>query len=191
MSMKEIDEAELVRLQNVASVVNKMLSNPESRIKVLEAQKIVNPQSVVPEIDATKPFKEAIGSVQEKLSALEKKMEEKETAREEAAQKKELENKWMLGRKMANETGYTEDGIKKLEEFMVENGIAEHRLAMPAFEREHPLPAPVASSRQGFDAFQVLSDTGEEMKKLLETQGQDNGVVRSLVNKALNDVRSR
>ncbi len=190
MAKVEIDETELVKLQNVAAVVNRMLANPESRRKILEAHKAVNPNAVVPELDAAKPLNDAIGAISAEVKEFKKAIEDKETARETAANKAAFEGKWLMGRKAALDTGYTEDGIKKLEEFMVEHGIADHKIAMPSFEREHPLPAAVTSSNQGFDAFQAIANTNEEMKRLMETQGQDPSAVRNLISKTLTDVRS-
>lgn len=190
MAMREIDEVELTRLQSVNTVVARMLANPESRKKVLEAHKIQNPNAVVPELDAAKPFNEALGTMAEQVKELSKKIDADKAEREQNARKAELDTKWSSGRMQARKAGYTEEGVKALEEFMVEKGVLDHDVAMPAFERTQPAPTQIDNSKQGFDAFKAISNSGEEMKRLLDTQGQDNGVVRDLISKSLSDVRT-
>ena len=50
------------------------------------------------------------------------------------------------GRAVARQEGYTDEGLRDLEQFMQDNGIADHALAMPAFERANPPPEPVMTS---------------------------------------------
>lgn len=191
MAMREIDENELIKLQNLQGVMARMLANPESRKKVLEARKLQDPTAVIPELDATKPFNEALNTVSNEVKELAKKIADDKAEREQTTRKTELDNKWNTGRMHARKSGYTEDGIKALEDFMVEKGVLDHDVAIPAFERNNPQPTLVDTSKTGgFDAFKALSNTNDEMKRLLETQGQDNGVVRDLISKSLADTRS-
>lgn len=190
MAKIEVDETEYAKLQNVTNVMNRMLSNPESRKRVLEAHKIMNPNAIVPEIDSAKPLNDAIAAIADEVKKVAKSVEDDKVEREQVARRAEFDNKWSAGKAQARKAGYTDEGLKALEEYMAEKGVLDHEVAMPSFERTHPLPAPVASSRQDFDAFQAISDTNADMKRLVETQGQDPSTVRNLVSKTLADVRS-
>lgn len=190
MAKIEIDETEYAKLQNVGNVLSRMLSNPDSRKKVLEAHKITNPNAIVPEIDATKPINDALAAISEEVKKVAKSVEDDKIEREQTARRTEFDNKWSAGKAAARKAGYTDDGLKALEEYMADKGVLDHEVAMPAFERTHPLPTQVTASREGFDAFQAINDTNEEMKRLVETQGQDPSTVRNLISKTLADVRS-
>ena len=81
----EIDENELAGLKSLQSTVQKWLGNPGARRKILEAQKVLDPNIVIPELDAAKPLEEALAKMDEKLSTLDKRLskdaEDRETAK--------------------------------------------------------------------------------------------------------------
>jgi len=190
MPAVEIDEAELVKLQSIAKSLNAMMGNPDSRKKILEAQKITNPNAVIPELDVTKGINDELGAVRKELKDLAKSLSDDKAEREERVKRQELEARWEKGRLAAQQSGYTKDGLEALEKYMVDKGIADHEVAMPAFERLNPPARPVESSGQNFDVFQTIQNTSDEMKKLVESHGQDRGAMSNLINKALTDVRS-
>jgi len=191
MATIEMDEAEVQNYRNIAGAVQRMLANPESRKRVLEAQKIINPNAVIPELDAARPLDEKIGAVTKKIDDLASSIAKDKEDRETASARKQVEAEWHAGRSKAQKSGYTAEGLEALEKFMVERGVADFDVAMAAFEKINPPAAPVGPT-SGFDLLQQsISDTNEEMKKLMESQGKDNGAVRSLISKTLADVRGR
>jgi hypothetical protein len=52
MALVEIDEAELRSHRAVTEAMQKMLANPKTRGQLLRLQKTVNPDLVIPEVDA-------------------------------------------------------------------------------------------------------------------------------------------
>lgn len=185
MAIVEIDEAELMNYRNIAGSVQKMLANPQTRAKILEAQKIINPNAVIPEIDSAKPVLDAVSKISEEVQALKKQREEDaaETKKEKAMA--DLHAKWDAGRAHARRAGYTEEGIQALEAFMEENGVADHKIAMPAFERLNPPQSAIDNTASGkFDIFSGVKNDGEDTKMLLE------GNEQQFLNKRIQDTLS-
>ncbi len=173
MALVEIDETELMNHRNIAGAVQKMLGNPKTRGMLLEAQKIINPNAVIPEIDSQKPVMDAVSSVREELKALK---DQREADKAEAAQEKTLNDlraRWETGRAKAKRAGYTAEGLQLLEAFMEEKGVADHDIAMPAFERANPRAEAVDSTGSNrFDPFQSMKSEGDDMKLLLDGDDQ-------------------
>lgn len=187
--MPDIDETELVNLRNVTAAVQKMLANPSARAKLLAAQKEVNPNAVIPEIDSAKPVYEALDGVKGELKALK---EQREADIAEAKKEKaiaDLTAKWETGRTAARRAGYTEDGLNALEAFMETNGVADHKIAMPAFERINPPQAPIdAMGVQKFDVFGGIKNDGDDVKLLLE--GNEQAFLNKRIKDTLSGVRT-
>lgn len=189
---EELTETEVMNLRGIAGAVDRMLKNPESRKRLLEAQKIINPNAVIPELDATRPLNDAISGMNKKMDDLANSIAKDKQDRSDMEARARMQSQWEAGRATANRAGYTKEGLEALENFMVEKGIADHEVAMPAFERINPPSAPISASKSGFDLLQQsVSDATEEMKKLIESRGQDRGAVNSLVAKTLSEVRGR
>ena len=189
MALVEIDETELVNYRQITGAVQKMLANPQTRTKLLEAQKIINPGAVIPELDAQKPILDAMGRSDARMSALEKKYEDDKA---EAAKEKtltQLKSQWEAGRAKARRAGYTADGLEALEQFMEAKGVADHEIAMPAFEKLNPPSKPIdASGSNRFDAFNGIKNEGDDMKLLLE--GNESQFLNKRIQDTLAGIRS-
>ena len=98
-----------------------------------------------------------------------------------------LEQRWLSGRSKARESGYTDEGLEKLEKWMEERGVADHSIAMPAFERENPPPEPIMTGGQRWNFFDEPKDD-LSMKPLFE--GNDDGFLGPAIATALRDVRN-
>ena len=189
MATVEIDETELVNYRNITSAVQKMLANPQTRGKLLEAQKIINPNAVIPEIDSAKPVYEALDSVRAELKAVKEQREADlaETRKEKAMEG--LRQKWEAGRVKARRAGYTVEGLQSLEAFMEEKGVADHEVAMPAFEKLHPPQDMVDTSGSGkFDVFGGIKNDGEDTKLLLE--GNEQQFLNKRIRDTLTGIRT-
>lgn len=188
MALVEIDETELVNYRNITGAVQKMLANPQTRSKLLEAQKIINPNAVIPEIDSAKPVYEALDSMKAELKAAK---EQREADLAEARKEKAMEglrSKWEAGRIKARKAGYTEEGMQLLEAFMEEKGVADHEVAMPAFERLHPQQDMVDTSASGkFDVFGGIKQD-DDTKMLLE--GNEQQFLNKRIRDTLSGVRT-
>lgn len=151
MATVEIEESELAQYKGIAQTLQTWMNNPKARQKILEARKEIDPNAVIPEIDAAKPINEAMSKLDEKLTAFEKRLDEDKTAREDAKKLAELNTRWESGRQTLRSKGYTEEGIKKVEELMEKEGIANHDAGAAYYDRLNPPEEPIAPSNSGFD----------------------------------------
>lgn len=190
MANVEIDEVELMNMRQVTGAVQKILANPAARKKLLEAQKDINPNAVIPELDQAKPFQDALAKTNEELAALRKQRDEDKAEAVKEKNLAALTSQWEAGRSKARKSGYTDDGLQALEKFMEEKGVADFDVAMAAFEKLNPPQETVAPAGGRFDLIGRVNDNSDTMKRLLESHGQDNFAVGSLVNQALSDVRT-
>lgn len=189
MANVEIDENELMNYRQIAGAMQKMLAHPQTRRKILEAQKTINPNAVIPEIDAAAPINAALQAVNEEVKSVRKLTEDMLASAEKDKTMRVLEAKWETGRSAARRAGYTAEGIEALEKFMEDNGVAEHVIAMPAFERLNPPASSVKPSGSHFEMLQNSLATGEDDTKLL-LEGNDRQFLNKRISQALSDVRS-
>lgn len=188
MPRTEIDETELQNYRNVTDALKGMLSNPAARRLVLQAQKLANPNAVIPEIDAAAPVMAAVGEVSKKVDDFIARSEKSNADREEKDRVNALSQRWDSGRVLAKKEGYTDDGLKKLEDFMQENGIADHEMAIPAFERKNPPQSSAVTSSNHIPFFAPENRGSEDMKMLME--GNDEGFLNKKIHETLTDIRS-
>lgn len=190
MAVTEIDEVELQRLRQLEGTVNVLLKHPKARRKILEAQKEQNPNISIPELDANRPVEEEIHKLRNELAA-DKQARSAEKEQEKVDKSREhLNAKFEEGRQLALSAGYTNDGLKTLEDYMQANGIFSHRIGMAAFERDNPQAQPIASSTS-WNFFEQPEGNGKElMDKMVESHGEDDAILRKLTHQALADTRS-
>lgn len=187
--MAEIDETQLANYRNLSDLMGKMMADPNARKLVQQAHKAINPNVVIPEIDATKPIMEEIGKVREELAAEKKAREDETTKRVEAERRAELNGKWGQGQGRLREQGYTAEGIGAIEKIMEERGIVDHEVAAAYFDRLNPPTTPVASSGNRFDIFSPEQRSDENIKMLFD--GKVDSFLNTTINQALKDVRGK
>ena len=188
MAVVEIEETELLNYRNITAAVQKMLQNPQTRSKILEAQKIINPNAVIPELDAQKPVLTAVSALTEEVKALKKQREDDQAAITQEKALDGLKAKWAKGQAKACQAGYTAEGLKALEDFMEENGVADHMIAMPAFEKLNPPSAPIDTSGASFDRFQSMQRGEDDTKLLLE--GNEQQFLTKRIKDTLSGIRN-
>lgn len=194
MPAVQVEESEYAAQRNVIGAVDKILANPKARKLMLEAQKIVNPNAPIPEIDAAAPLKEELDRVRGEVGKVTEMLARDKAEREEAVARERLATKWEAGRRYAQQDQrYNEEGLNKLEQFMEANAIFDHKIAIPAFERQNPLPEPVhpSNGRTIFDIFDQQAGDDTYAKELLATRGEDDAVVMREVHKTLNEMRGQ
>ena len=189
MPMIEIDENEVVGMKQVSATVQAMLANPKARRLLLQAQKTIKPDAVIPEIDAAQPVLDEVNKLREELTAARKEREDDKTRDADARKLAELHGKWEKAREGLRADGYTDEGISALEKFMAERGIADHEIAVPAFEKTNPPPAPVNSMSNSFDVLSPGAREDDTLKLLFA--GNDAGFLAKAVPEALKAVRRR
>jgi len=186
-----VDETEFLNNKKLSELVGKMLKNPDSRRRVLEAQKIIEPNTVIPEIDSAKPVHDAVTALGDKFDAVVKELREERTREKEDARLAKLQNQWKAGQEFLRDHGYNDAGIKKVEELMEARGIASHSDAAKIFEFDNPPPPPATPAGSGsFNLFDV-QDKGDDFKELLATHGNSENVLRKMTDAAIAEVRGQ
>ena len=190
----EIEETQFLANQPLAKVVSDMLKHKDARKLILSAQKLVQPDAVIPEIDAAAPIKDELEKAKKEFAdglAEIKKAREDEVAERRRA---ELTSKWEAGRNSLKAEGYNDEGIAAVEKLMEQKGLIDHEDGKTIFEKLHPPQTPAQST--GFGSFNFLDDAkGDKadtnMKRLLESRGEDEGALNSMVNTALQEARAQ
>jgi len=188
MALIEAEESEVLENRRLAATLRELMGNPKSRRKVLEAQKEAHPDAVIPELDAAKPVLEEVSKIREEMSKWMKAQEEGAAKKDEENRVNALKLQWNEGRNKAKAEGYTDDGLKALEDFMEKRGIADHELAIPAFERIHPPAKSEAPANKGFSIFNPSASAEDEGMKLL-LSGQDEKFLSTSIPAILSDIR--
>lgn len=193
MATREIDELEYAELRRVADVAKIIGGNPKAREMLQQAVAIAAPDQAGPEIRIRQEMTEKLSGIEKMLADDREERRKEKEDRDAAAQRHDLETRWASSRAKARDAGYTDEGLQQLEEFMEKNGVADHELAIPAFERLHPPPEPVVSggSRWNFFDQNEQDPSAGLLKGLMDSQGQDENALGGLVGVALKDVRGR
>lgn len=190
MARIEIEEADLLANQGVVNTVKAMLGNPEARKLVLKAQKIVKPDAVIPEIDAAVPFQTELEKMREESRALTKRLDDEKAEREARGKIDEFTTAWENQKSGLRREGYLTETIDEIEKLAKERGIPDLEAAAALHTKLHPPAEPASPSGFGsFNFFEPSEKEGEDMKKLLETRGESEGVLNTMIQKGLADVR--
>lgn len=188
MANVEIDETELSALRRYAAVADKMAKHPEARKLVQQAALLADPDSVGPEPRIRAEVNEGLDAIRAELKA--DREEREKLAKEQAEERRnaQLSAQWNKTRSQALAAGYTDEGMKALEDWMQERGVADHTIAMPAFERENPPPEPIMTGGTKWNFFdQPAEDVS--LKPLFE--GNEDAFLGPAVAAAIKDVRGR
>jgi hypothetical protein len=189
MANVEIDENELASLRRYAQVADKMAKHPEARKLVQQAALLADPDSVGPEPRIRAEVADAMSAIRDELKA-DREARAKEGAEQaERERTQSLERRWAAGRAKARERGFTDEGMSALEDWMIKHEVADHEIAIPAFERENPPPEPVMTGSQGWNFFDTQSKEDVSLKPLLE--GNEDAFLGPAIQTALRDVRTR
>lgn len=190
-NMVEVDEDILVALRNRSGLLDKTLSNPKTRESLLRSIKAANPELPVPEIDAAQPINDALTKMNEQFADIRKELKEEKNARETAERNALLSHEWGLGRSKANKAGYAGDSLDALEKFMEEKGVADHEVAMAAFEKLHPQAKPVVNSGNRFDFFNKSAVKNNENLTELWKTGDENAFLGPQIDQILKEERGQ
>jgi hypothetical protein len=187
----EVDEAEYVAQQQVTKLFADTLGNKEARELLLKAKKIVRPNEAIPEIDAAKPLQDELGKIREEMKA-DREARAAEKAEREASEKaNKFQSEWDKQKTSLADEGWSNEGIANIETLAKERGIPDMEAAAALYRKLHPDPEVVHPSGIGrFDMFEVPKEGENDfMKKLLESQGQNDSIVDAEARKAIADVR--
>lgn len=191
--MVEVDETELLQSKQLKDHLAALMKNPKSRRKVLEAQKELDPNTAIPELDSTEPALSAVEEMRKDLAAFRK--EENDRREKEDADRKtaQLQTSVSAGLAKLRSRGWTDDGIKAVEKIMEDEGILNPEIAANHYEKLHPPPQPATPSGTGSYGFMDMpaDDSMADYKKLIEHKGNDDSLVSKMANDVLNEVRGQ
>ena len=189
MANVEIDETELAALRRYAQVADKMAKHPEARKLVQQAALLADPDSVGPEPRIRAEIDERLGAFEKTMREDREAREKRDRDAEEKQATRALEQRWLSGRSKAREAGYTDEGLEKLEKWMEDHSVADHGIAIPAFERENPPPEPIITGGQKWNFFEPNTSGDVSLKPLFE--GNEDAFLGPAIQSALSDVRNR
>jgi len=194
MAMIEVDENEFTNNKKLVGLVQSMLKNPESRKRVLEAHKIVDPTVVIPEIDAAKPVEAAVAAVEKRFTDFIAAQEADRKKEREEAQRNEFVSKFEGGRQRLRESGVTDEGLKKVEELMAAHGIVDHDIGWAAFSKLNPEPEP-APPAPNFGFGGIFADNSknpdEFLKAMHASRGNDEAALDRRIHEVLMETRQQ
>lgn len=188
----EIDEAELVRLNGLNNFAHKMLSHPEAGKLVEKAAKLVDPNAKTPRLDAEASQLAPVKTVQEELAALRKQIEDRDAEAARNQTLNALKNQRDSGLAELRRQGWTDAGIKAVEDIMEQKGILDPLDAAAIHEKHHPpqnVAMPGSTGGWNFMEGMATDDADADLKKLIETKGEVDSVADHIARKALNEVR--
>jgi hypothetical protein len=192
MATREIDEQQYAAQQQLTTLYQAMLAHPEARRLVHQATKKVNPNAVIPELDAKTEVMSEVEKIRSEFAA---EKAEREAEKEQAAadkKVKEFADNWGRQRSSLARAGYTDQGIDAVEKFAEERGLPDLEAAAALFDRLNPPPEPAQPRGSGgwnlFDDTETDSDEAER-QRLMEAKGDDDRSLNVLINKSLNDFR--
>ncbi len=184
MSTRWVDESELLGMANIVRATREIMAHPQARKMLLNAQKIVSPNAVIPEIDAAAPVHAAIEEIRAELAAARQEREEESNAKKLDAFKQQWEEQrqTLLAR-------YDAATVEAIQQHAEAEGIPSLRVAAADWEK-HVAPARESGNPFAVDIFNPSQDA-DEIKRLMETRGDDERAVNTMIGKALADARRR
>ena len=183
MAIREVEESELQQLYNIAGLYQSSLKNPRTRQATLRIVKELHPNASIPELDAADPIREEVAELRER-------MEQQERDRQARELQAEFAKKWQEGQRLVRDKGYTAEGLEQVEKFMQDNAIADHRIALPAFEALNPTAQPINPSGRSAWDFGAPGAAGEDklLDSLVKGEIKPRQFVRGAAIQALQDL---
>jgi len=193
--MIEVDEDAYNGSVKLRERLRRIASNPKNAAALEAMEKELDPSVSTPHLDQQKAITEPIEGLRKDLAEFKKGIEDERVKEQEERTKGALNAKWEAGRAWMLQNGFTEEGVKKIEEeLMAPNGITDHKIAAAYWEKEHPTPPPAMPGGTGAWNFidpQPDDKANDSIKKLIDSKGQDNVVADRMARDALNEFRQQ
>lgn len=190
----EIDEAEFLRLTKLNNFVHAGLQNPEAARLIEKAAKMIDPNIKTPRLDQDAAIQTPMQKMQEDMAALRKSMDDRDAAATQNQTLNALASQREDGLRELRRTGWTADGIAAVEKLMDEKGILDVAIAAAYHEKQHPptnVSMPGSTGGWNFMEAVTADESDADLKKLIETKGEVDGVVNHIAHKALTEIRSQ
>lgn len=168
MPLVEVDQGQLEQLQKLAAeakrtaptmaVLDKIGKNPKARQQYLKLWKEVQPDIVIPELDAATPHLERLDGFEKKFDAFVKTLEDEKTESQKKQTLEQIDAQIAKGRKKLKEQGWLDEGIASVEKLMQDRSISDYDAAAALWEKENPKDEPIIPSNFGESQWNLLSD---------------------------------
>ncbi len=193
--MVEVDEAEWLRARRLTDTVNAMTKSSRARVKLAEALEDVRPEDPsIKELKRPDPADQRMDELAKSNAELRKQIEDDKAQREQDAKYGEIKRQQDEGFARLRQARWTDDGIAKVKAVMEEQGILNVEIAAKWIESQMPPPAdPVTPGGHGGWNFAdaLATETDADLKKLIESKGDNEGLLRKMAGEAINEVRGQ
>lgn len=181
MALIEVDGDEYARLVNELqtarpskALLDKLGSNAGTRRKVLELYKQVDPNVVIPEIDAASPILDEVKQTRDAMAAMQKKLDDRDAAEARALRERAVQDSITAGHDKLRSAGWTDEGITNVEKLMQERSLTDYEAAAALYERAQPKDEPILPSDFGrsWDLFAPPADNDDIKAAVALPRGQ-------------------
>lgn len=188
MPMIEVDEAELARYRQITGFVQTALNNPKTRRKILEADKALNPDKAIPELDAADPLHDELKALREEMQKDRDERKAEADAKKADDDKASWDRQWSRGQDKLRDLRVSDEAIGEIEKLMTDRNIVDHEAGLALFEKMHPAPPPVMNGSSRFGFFDGAAKDEPDVKMLLEQNYDD--FLGQAIDKARADFRA-
>jgi hypothetical protein len=191
MPKVEVDEAEILEARRLKGVLAQITADPKRKARLELLHKEVDPNIPTPTNDLLKPVDDAVSAVSKQISDLQKQLADEKSESEKQRNLAQLSARVDSGLASLKSAGWMDEGIAKVKAIMEEKGLLDVDDAVAIFERRNPPPPPIAPGGSGAWNFMddVSNDADADIKKMIETKGNSESLLNSMVNKTLAEVR--
>lgn len=186
----EIDEDELGRLRKLHQTVGAIVAHPEGKKLIQRAHKAADPTVVIPELEAETAINGSVSEVKQQLADMRKQLADDKAEHENKTKLDAINGQISTGLAKLRREGWTEEGIKGVEKIMNDKGIIDPDVAAAYFEKQHPPQTPATpAGGPAWNFVDVPTEGADDIKKLIESRGENEAVLRKMTQEALTDFR--
>ena len=192
MPTAEIDEVELLRLRRQDQTVHALMANPKAKRKVLEAYREHDPNARIPELDAEAAAAAPVNELSKTVADLRKEIADDKAEREKKIRLDALNGTVEGGLAKLRRAGWTDEGLTEVRKLMDEKGILDPEIAAAYYEKQHPPQTPaMPSGVGGWNFVENVQDSEADLKKLLDSKGNNEALADRMAREALTEMRSQ
>jgi hypothetical protein len=188
----EVDEEDFLRMQKLQQTIGAVMSNPKAAVLAEQATKLVFPDARTPNIEQQALRDQEQSGLLETVKGLKKDLDDERAERERVTKINDLNSKVEKGISELRAEGWTVAGIEGVRKIMEETGVLDPHDAAGIFARRNPpqdLVTPGGSSSWNF--MEPPPDDQADLKKLIESRGQNDQIVDKMARGALADMRGQ
>lgn len=191
MAKVELDEEDVRRYSALEKTVGSLWANPEARLLIQKAQKLVDPKAATPDLDRQAQVNAPVEALQKEFKEYVEKTEGERAEERKNARLSELSKIQDDGFKALRRQKYTDDGLAAVKKLMDEKGILDPLDAAAIFERNNPPQTPVTPGGTGgaWNFTELPTDGGDFVKKLIESKGANDLIPDREAWSAINEAR--